>query len=293
MGTQSALFSPSKYGILPELLPKERLVWGNGILQMTTFMAIVLGTVFGSMLSEQFQNQLHRGGLPLVFLAVAGLGFASCIRKTPIADSSKPIAINPLPFLIKQLGMLFEVKALRFAVIGVSYFWLLGVVMQMTVLMYGKKTLLLTDSQVGWLLAALAIGIGAGSIITGFVVKQATDFRASILGVVVLAATSFALSVTGLSMGLVMGLFFVLGFGGGMLIVPLNAALQQESPPKLRGSLIASTNVLTSMSMLIGSGVFSLLSGTLKLAAPQICLATSLISLAALGVLTVLKKLPG
>src|SRR5215469_11063425 len=54
--TQAAFFGPSKYGLLPEILPAEELSWGNGILELTTFIAIIAGTVFGSFLAEKFSH---------------------------------------------------------------------------------------------------------------------------------------------------------------------------------------------------------------------------------------------
>ena len=72
LGTQAALFGPTKYGILPELLPEKKLSWGNGILEMTTFLSIILGTVVGGLLAERLRGRLYVAGILLVGLAFAG-----------------------------------------------------------------------------------------------------------------------------------------------------------------------------------------------------------------------------
>jgi len=56
MGTHSAFFGPSKYGSLPELLPEKRLSWGNGMLELGTFMAIILGTVAAGFMATHFRT---------------------------------------------------------------------------------------------------------------------------------------------------------------------------------------------------------------------------------------------
>ena len=91
MGTHSAVFGPSKYGSLPELLPEKKLSWGNGILELGTFMAIILGTVAAALMSEHFRGRQWLSGVVLVVLAV--MGFFAClgITKIPAADLQKKI----------------------------------------------------------------------------------------------------------------------------------------------------------------------------------------------------------
>ena len=89
MGTHSAFFGPSKYGSLPELLPEKKLSWGNGILELGTFMAIILGTVAAAAMSQQFHGRQWLSGVVLIALAM--IGFFSClgITKIPAANPQK------------------------------------------------------------------------------------------------------------------------------------------------------------------------------------------------------------
>ncbi|HJT53390.1 MAG TPA: MFS transporter, partial [Candidatus Angelobacter sp.] len=84
--TQAALFGPSKYGLLPELLPQEKLSWGNGILEMTTFVALITAGVAAAAMAQVFSGRDQYSGLVLLGLSVVGLGAAFGIPRIPAAD---------------------------------------------------------------------------------------------------------------------------------------------------------------------------------------------------------------
>ena len=91
--TQAAIFGPSKYGLLPELLPAEELSWGNGILELGTFMAIILGTVAAAVLSQKLRGEQWVSGL--ILIALAFLGFFSCVDR--MACSTRSSAASAIP----------------------------------------------------------------------------------------------------------------------------------------------------------------------------------------------------
>src|SRR5262245_26171180 len=94
LGTQAALFGPTKYGILPELLPEKKLSWGNGILEMTTFLSIILGTVVGGLLAESLRGRLYVAGIILVGLAFVGIASSLSITRLAPADAKAPFRWN-------------------------------------------------------------------------------------------------------------------------------------------------------------------------------------------------------
>src|SRR5947199_5708786 len=94
--TQGALFGPSKYGLLPELAPEEELSWGNGVLELGTFLAIITGTITAGILAETFNGRQSWSGVILIGLAVIGLWTSLGIRRVPPADSGKTFRLNPL-----------------------------------------------------------------------------------------------------------------------------------------------------------------------------------------------------
>src|SRR5208337_4638418 len=86
MGTHSAIFGPSKYGLLPELLPEKKLSWGNGILELGTFLAIITGISGGALLYSATHGREVWSGVVLIVLAVVGLGLSLGITRVPAAD---------------------------------------------------------------------------------------------------------------------------------------------------------------------------------------------------------------
>ena len=96
VASQAALFGPSKYGLLPELLPASRLSWGNGVIELGTFLAIIVGTVTGATLAEQFHGREVYAGYALLALSLLGLAFSFSIDKVPAASPSKKFQLNIL-----------------------------------------------------------------------------------------------------------------------------------------------------------------------------------------------------
>src|SRR5438874_6304412 len=96
MGTHSAFFGPSKYSSLPELLPEKKLSWGNGILELGTFVAIITGLMLGGKLFDSFAGRQQFSGFALIALAVFGLTSSFGVKKIPAANPAKKFNPNPL-----------------------------------------------------------------------------------------------------------------------------------------------------------------------------------------------------
>jgi acyl-[acyl-carrier-protein]-phospholipid O-acyltransferase/long-chain-fatty-acid--[acyl-carrier-protein] ligase len=104
VATQAALFGPSKYGLLPELLPAKRLSWGNGVIELGTFLAIIVGTVTGATMAERFRGREVYAGYALLALAVVGLLTSLGIDRVPAAAPEKKFRANFLGDLWQQIG---------------------------------------------------------------------------------------------------------------------------------------------------------------------------------------------
>src|SRR6266480_4952508 len=121
--TQGALFGPSKYGLLPELLPQERLSWGNGVLELGTFLAIIVGSVSGSFLAEAFDGrQIYSGALLLGF-TIAGLAWSFGISRVPAADPRKRFHLTSLVDVGSPMTLIRRDRVLWLAVVGNTYFF--------------------------------------------------------------------------------------------------------------------------------------------------------------------------
>ena len=281
MTTQSALFSASKYGLLPELLPQKLLSWGNGILELTTFTAIILGTVAGGVLAETFAGRQHWSGLILVALAGVGLLTSQGITRVPSADPARVFRVNFLGDLVSQVGQIRKDRPLFLAVLGNSYFWFLGAVLQPTIVLYAADLLRVNQQESGYLQAALAVGIGVGSLAAGYLSGNKIEYGLIPLGALGMSGLGFALGVPDLSFVTVGVLLGLLGFFGGFAIVPLNAMIQHRPEESRKGSVIAAANMLSSIGIAAAAGFYWLLTAVAHLGPRETFLAGALITVAA------------
>src|SRR5262245_27809880 len=168
ISTQAALFGPSKYALLPELLPDQRLSWGNGILELGTFGAIITGTMAAGFMSEMFNGHRSWPGAILTLLACLGLVTSLGIHKVPAADPQRKFRPNFIQAVAAQVQYMRRDRALFLALLGGTYFWFLGALLQLNIIFYGVDVLHAGARQNGYLQGALAIGIGLGSLAAGY-----------------------------------------------------------------------------------------------------------------------------
>src|SRR5690348_5489529 len=166
--TQAAFFGPSKYGLLPELLPPQLLSWGNGVLELTTFVAIILGAVIGPLLAQVFHGREFAASLIFCGCSLFGLLTSFGISRVPVADPNRKFRWNIFGDLRSQFRLVRPDRALHLAIVGNTYFWFLGALLQFVVVFYGRDVLHLDETHGGYLQAALAIGIGVGSFAAGY-----------------------------------------------------------------------------------------------------------------------------
>ena len=167
MALHSTIFSPAKYGIVPEMLPDKDLSRANGLLEMSTFVAIVLGTSIGSFLFAAWKNEPWKMGVVTLVVAVAGFLTSLKITRVPPSGTHAPFQKNPFGEVWIGTKHLLKERPLTLTVLGISYFWFLGALFQMDLFLFGSDVLKETDLKVGLLVTALAIGIGVGSMLAG------------------------------------------------------------------------------------------------------------------------------
>ncbi len=249
MGLQSGLFSPAKYGILPEVLPHERLSDGNGKLEMWSFLAIVLGTAAGGLLLDAVAPHTWIAGTALLVFALAGWGASFGVPRVPAAQPQGAAASA----LREGARALRADRALWLAVVGLALFWGVASLLGQVVLVYAKATLHLGDALAGLPLAAVGIGIGAGGVLAGRLSAGKVEMGLVPLGALGMAAFVPLLALLEPGFAGTIAIMAALGAASGVLLVPLNALLQWRAPPERRGSVIALANVLTGCGMLAGT----------------------------------------
>ena len=278
VASQAALFGPSKYGLLPELLPEKNLSWGNGVIELGTFLAIITGTVAGAWMGEHFSGREAYAGYAL--LGLSGIGFLTSlgIDKVPAAAPEKPFRLNVVGDLWAQIGKMHKDRALWLAVLGNTYFWFLGSLLFSTIVIYGPDVLHIGQTRTGYLNAMLAVGIGIGSMAAGWVSENKIEYGLIPLGSIGMTCTGFALGITPHGMAGSAALLGLLGFWAGFFAVPVNALIQHKPAEQDKGGIIAAANLLSFVGIAISSGVYFVFTAYIHLDPRGVIVAASCIT---------------
>ncbi|MGH7803071.1 MAG: MFS transporter, partial [Candidatus Binatia bacterium] len=267
MATQSAFFSPAKYGFFPEVFSPEDLSMANGVLELATNLAILTGSIGGVLVYGAFKENLVDAGLVYVAIAVVGT-FA--VRFAPTAAPGNPSARfewNVLSSAREDWREVGKSRVLFYTLFGIAWFSFLGSFFLTLIPVYGKNVLALREESAGVLLGILSIGIGIGSIVAGKLSRGHVEIGLVPLGAVGISAISFHLALrpggewlafAGVPLRTTLDLV-ALGLFSGFFIVPLNALLQSRAPEGRKGRIIAFSNVLSFTAVLLSAGVPSLL----------------------------------
>ena len=290
MGVHAAFFSPAKYGILPEMLPDAELSRGNGLLEMSTFVAIILGTSLSGPVYTAWKERPEWIGILLVAIAALGTWTSFGITKVPAASPQRRFRLNPFGEIWQGLRRLYPDRPLWLTVLGISYFWFVGAVVQLDTLFFGKELLALDESHITLLGTFLAIGIGIGSLAAGRLSGDKVELGLVPLGSIAMGLSLILLYCASGSYGATSAALIVVGFAGGLFAVPLNAVLQQRSGRDEKGRLIATNNFLNTAAIALAAGAHWLLRSALDLAPDTIVLTLGFFTLVATAV--VLRLLP-
>ncbi|HKW03650.1 MAG TPA: acyl-[ACP]--phospholipid O-acyltransferase [Vicinamibacterales bacterium] len=290
MGTQATFFSPAKYGIVPEIVPDEDLSRANGLLEMSTFLAIVLGTAIGGPLLVLWRDHAWWIGVGLTVIAIGGTIASLRIPDVPAARPAGRIAINPFGEVWRAVRRLWPDRTLWMTTIGVSYFWLLGALLQMALPLFGQHALRVADAEISWLLTALAIGIGLGSLVAGRLSGDKVELGLVPIGSIGMGVFSLWLAAAPPSFVQSAIALVLIGFFGGWFVVPLNALLQQRPRAEEKGRVLAANNVLNTLGIILASAALTVLGDVAGLTATQIIASAGVFTL--LSNTYVLAKLP-
>ena len=198
----------------------------------------------------------------------------------PAGDPAKRFRANIFADLGAQWRLVRPDRALKLAVIGNTYFWFLGALLQFVIVFYGREILHLDETRGSYLQAALAIGIGLGSFAAGYLSGGKIEYGLIPLGGVGMAVFGSLVSLHGLSFLQVMWLLGALGFAGGFFVVPINALIQHRPDEDKKGGVIAYANWLSFVGVLVASAIYSGFTHYLHVGLETFFLWTALLSLA-------------
>ncbi|MCH7882554.1 MAG: MFS transporter [Proteobacteria bacterium] len=277
MGTQSSLFGPVKYSLLPQALSPEELVGGNAMIEFGTFLAILMGLIAAVFI---IGLGLHMLSLAVVLFAVAGYWASRSIPTLPANAPELSISFNLFTQTRDILRYARENRTVFYSILGISWFWFIGLTYVTQLPNYVRYEIGGNEQVYVLLLAMFSIGIGMGSFLCERLSGRIVEIGLVPIGA--LGLTLFGIDLyfsqsLGAGGELIAPMVFItdgnnlrvmfdivmLGVSGGIYIVPLYALVQQRSDAKKRSRIIAANNVLNALFMVAAAiyGMFALSAG--------------------------------
>ncbi len=292
MGVHSTLFGPVKYSYLPQHLAQHELVGGNGMIEMGTFVAILVGEILGAALATSAAGPVLTS-IVVVGVAVLGYWVSRGIPLSPAADPTLKLNWNPLAETWNNLRFAHGNRTVWLSLLGISWFWFYGATILAQFPSYAKDVLHGDESVFILLLTVFSFGIGAGSLLCEKLSGHEVEIGLVPFGAIGL--TLFGVDLYFFSSGIaasadirdftsVLGEIrnwrgladiALLGLFGGFYIVPLYALIQTRSEKSHQSRVIAANNILNALFMVV-SALVSMLLFALGLTIPQLFLATAL-----------------
>jgi len=284
LATQSAIFGPSKYGIVPELVSTEKISKANGLMTSFTFLAIILGTFLASFLIQITGRNFIISAIFCTFIAIVGLVTSFGIEPTPPSGSEKKFQFFFLREIYQTLKRAHQEISLLPAMFGSAYFLFVGAFTQLNIIPFAMQSLDLSDIQGGYLFFLTALGIGTGALIAGKISGRIVELGLVPFGAVGIAFSAFLLDAFSSNLFAVIIFVTLLGVFGGIFEIPLDSYIQVASPRQSRGQMVAATNFMSFVGVLLASGLIYLNSEVLGIESDKgfalIGLLTALIAIA-------------
>jgi 1-acyl-sn-glycerol-3-phosphate acyltransferase len=271
MGVHSTVFGPVKYAYLPQHLDTSELVGGNGMVEMGTFVAILLGTIMGGAAAGSDAHGAAILAFGCVAIAVTGRVASGFVPPSTPSQPELRINWNPISETWRNLKLARQNRTVFLSLLGISWLWFVGATFLSSFFRFAKDVLSANPDVVTVLLATFSIGIGTGSLLCERLSKKRIEIGLVPLGSIGISVfaidlffASHALPGVGhlLTVGEFMALpahwrvladLFLLAMFGGFYSVPLYALIQSRSQPSHRARIIAANNILNSLFMIVSA----------------------------------------
>lgn len=276
MGAQSTFFGPIKYAYLPEAMHRDELVAANGLFQTSTSLAILTGMMLAGVLTQLYLSEYWLAAVT-IFVAILGYLAARQIPKTTVRAADLDIDWNIVRTSYGIIKYLYSLPLLFFIILANSWFWFYGATFLTQTPEVSKVLLHGDESVVIFLLTLFSVGIAIGSLLCKTLTKNQVSFRLLPFGLagLTLFAALLYFSLNQLSLPAPVepyGIFelithrdtwpvfaelFLLGFSGGVYIVPLYTAMQAYAPIAHRSRIVGANNIFNALFMVV-SAIFAI-----------------------------------
>jgi len=270
MGLHSTLFGPVKFAYLPQHLDERELTGGNGMVEMGTFVAILLGNVAGGLLIAMPEVGATWVAVACVALAVLGRVLSQAVPVSPSTDPGLRINWNPVTETVRNLKLAHGNLVVFRSLLGISWMWFFGAVFLSQFPSFAKEVLHGNEQVASLLLVVFSVGIGVGSLLCEVLSRRHVEIGLVPLGAIGMSV--FAIDLYFASRGLppadgltlsafvsqpahwrVMADLALLSLFAGLYSVPMYALIQLRSAPSHRARIIAANNILNALFMIVSS----------------------------------------
>ena len=295
MGVHSTLFGPVKYAYLPQHLDDRELVGGNGLVEMGTFVAILIGTIIGGAAAASPAHGAWFLAGTCFVVALAGRATSSRVPVSPASQPELRINWNPITETWRNLALARTNRTVFLSLLGISWLWFVGATFLTSFFSYAKDVLSANPDVVTVLLATFSLGIGTGSLLCERLSKRRVEIGLVPLGSIGISV--FALDLYWASHGVapagrligvaeflgharhwrILADLFLLAMFGGFYSVPLYALIQSRCQSTHRARIIAANNILNAFFMIV-SAVMAIGLTSLGVSIPGIFAVTALLN---------------
>ncbi|CAN7276515.1 MFS transporter [Trinickia sp. LjRoot230] len=296
MGMHSTLFGPVKYAYLPQHLGERELVGGNGLVEMGTFVAILIGTIIGGAAAGFEAHGTMILACVCVTVALVGRLASSAVPVSPASQPGLRINWNPVTETIRNLALARQDRTVFLSLLGISWLWFVGATFLTSFFSFAKDVLSANADVVTVLLATFSLGIGGGSLLCERLSKRRVEVGLVPLGSIGISV--FAIDLYFASHGVpsvgpllnvaqflrvpahwrILADLFLLAMFGGFYSVPLYALIQSRSQPTHRARIIAANNILNALFMIV-SALMAVALTSAGVSIPGIFLTTALLNI--------------
>lgn len=253
MACQSAIFGPSKYGIIPELVEPKMVSKANGSLTSFTYLAIILGTFLASFITDITNKNFVVETSFCVFIAILGLMTSLGISRTAPQRSTKKINPFFLYEIYQTLKAAWKIPHLLPCIFGSAFFLFIGAFTQLNIIPFAMQSLHLSEVGGGYLFLSTAVGIAVGAVLAGQLSKDKVEPGLSCISGFLISFFFILLFLFSWSLIATIIILALLGIVGGGYLIPFDSYLQINSPDEKRGQVIAASNFFSFIGVLMAA----------------------------------------